>query len=110
MRTRCILLVDRDDRLRALICRILRRERFAIIEFAEPEAALAALPSFSGELSAVVSGSHLAALLRGRFPHLPILMTSNGNPFELRPLIRALRALTCAIRQMGVPAAIPSTS
>jgi CheY-like chemotaxis protein len=130
MRNRCILVVDDDDFVRAFIRRVLQNEQFAVIDFADPEDALAALPSFSHELSAIITdftmprinGVEFARKLAHRFPHIPILMISGSNegptedaglcflgkPFGPRTLVQALRGLMNASRQL-VPIALTST-
>lgn len=109
MRTRSVLVVDRDDRLRGLILRILRRRRVSVVEFADAEAALDALPSCAGDLFAVVAHSDLATRMRRLYPHLPILMLPSRPACGLRALVRALQVLASTGRQL-LPSALTSVA
>jgi CheY-like chemotaxis protein len=114
MNNRCVLVVDDDDGVRAFIRTALQNEQFAVIDYADPESALAALPAFQDEISAIVSDSEFARHLARGLPHIPILMISGSNespveepglcflgkPFGPRTLIRALRGLMSASRQL----------
>jgi DNA-binding response OmpR family regulator len=117
MRNRCILVVDDDDRVRDFIRHVLQNEQFAVIDFADSNAAIEALPAFRDEISAIISDADFARKLARNMPHLPILMISGANepfveepglcflgkPFGPRTLVRALRGLMNASRQL-VPA------
>jgi len=121
MTNRCVLVVDNDDGVRAFIRTVLQNEQFAVIDFAEPAKALEALPSFQNEICALISNVDFARRLARSLPHLPILMISGSNespvedpglcflgkPFGPRTLVRALRGLISASRQL---IAIPSAS
>jgi CheY-like chemotaxis protein len=123
MRNRCVLVVDDDERVRAFIRNVLQNEQFAVIDFADPAEALEALPSFSHELSAIITdftmpradGVDFARKLANRFPHVPILMISGtndgpiddagfcflGKPFGPRTLVQALRGLISASNRLA---------
>ena len=114
MTNRCVLVVDNDDGVRTFIRTVLQNEQFAVIDFADTSKALEALPSFRDEICALISTADFARHLARSLPHLPILMISGSNespveepglcflgkPFGPRTLIRALRGLMSASRQL----------
>jgi DNA-binding response OmpR family regulator len=101
--------VESDERMRTLIRGVLQNERFAVIDFPDPESALDALPAFRDELSAAVADFSFSRQLASGLPHVPILMLSSAQQHEQRTLIQGLRGLIGAARQM-VPIAVPSMS
>jgi CheY-like chemotaxis protein len=115
MTNRCILVVDSDERVRSFVREVLQERQIAVIDYADPEAAIDALPGFRDDLSAIVSDTGFASKLARKLPHVPILMISGSNeppvedpglcflgkPFGPRTLMRALTGLTRAAHQLA---------
>lgn len=86
-----VLVVEDEDAVRSLICRVLRKQGFSVLEAANGAAALWQLESFAERVDLIItdmvmpgmSGTELAERVRRTHPEVPFLFISGYTEDEL---------------------------
>jgi two-component system cell cycle sensor histidine kinase/response regulator CckA len=89
--TRTVLVVEDEDAVRAVVCRTLDREGYAILDAPNAEVALERAAEFDGEIDLLLTdvvmpgmaGSELSQLLEARRPGLRVLYMSGHTEDEI---------------------------